>query len=695
MVVCRTNPETRTRPENVVVAHLLRACGALTATALIGGLILAGGAGWSWATAAVSEEDEIISILAEIDPWVVEDTTRVLEFIEQHNRRTDERISSSPHWESTLADLGDLLGIDYIGAPAIGPQGRIYFQMRITGEQEALFYMDGPWGWPMQITPNGWEEKGLHLGNYRLSPNGEYLYQRVMKLGDENWDIHRFERDGRHTVLLEDRSIAFGTPHVEDSDTFYCSIDNREQIWLARYTLSTASLDTLYTEPGAYYLLDLRDDKLLCLRLISFSESQLFEVDAGTGEARDLTGVRLYWSGDYTSDGRILTLTDALSEESEFLKLALMDPVDAPVKPGDMKVLFDPGVEIDDVYFRRETGLACVMLNTDGYSDMVMVDLEGNVTTVPSPGVGIIDHARMNDRGDLVFSFNSPSVAPTAYCLGAGEPDLREIGRISTFGFDFSGTDVSVVRYRSADGTAIPALLYLPQGAERNGSNPCIVSYHGGPPGQSRPYFQRNIAFALSRGVVFLFPNVRGSTGYGPAWEKADDLDARFVALADAESALDFMYEQRWTSADRTAIWGASYGGYTVNYLAVHAPEKFACAVSEVGIADIDWCNQHSDQTFLEGWEREMGEIGSGLTRRLSPIFSAASIARPMLVTAGFNDPRVPPSGPRRFVRVLEELGKDVFYFEETEAGHGAALKSMTTLELARAYTFMFDHIMD
>ncbi len=639
---------------------------------------------------AAASDARIREILEGIDPWVVDDTARVMAFIEGHNQRTVERLEFSPHWKPTLDELGDLLGIDFLAYPDIDNTGRIYFHMRITGEKEALFYVDEPWGWPVQVTPNAWGDEGLEIGAYRLEPDGEYFYLRVMKHGDENWDLYRFERDGSYRRLLEDRSVSYGIPHIIDDDSFYFSIDNRQQIWIGHYSIASGEVDTLYTEPGAFYPVDARDGKILCVRFISFSEHQLFEFDPLTAQTRDVTGVQLIWGADYTKDGRILLLTDALSKEEEFMKLALLDPA-----TGETELLFDPGAEIDGFTFSRERGVACVALNRDGYTELVALNLKGKTRSVPMPGVGISEEVAINANGELVIGFNSPSTPPMLTYHKIGRRGMTTVGAISTFGYDFSQTRVEVVRYPSTDGVLIPALLYVPPGAARDASNPCIVEYHGGPPAQSRPYFQRNIAFGLSRGLVYFFPNVRGSTGYGPAWERADNLEGRFQALADAEAALDYLVEEGWTRPERTAIWGASYGGYTVNYLAVQAPEKFACGVSDVGVADVDWCNEHSDQTFLEGWEREMGALGSDLTHRLSPIFFADAVRRPLYVTAGFNDPRVPASGPRRFAHVLDELGKDVLYYEEVEAGHGTARKSDIARSMARAYTFMFDHILE
>ncbi len=654
-------------------------------------LAVASGAG-----GASAGEERVASLLREVDPWIATDDARVAGFIERHNKATDERLMSSPNWPSVYAELSDVLSIDYVASPDIDNTGRIYFQMRITGERGALFRVDEPSGWPTQITPNAWTDKNMDIGDYVLDPAGDYFYLEVMEQGDENWDIYRFERDGTYRPLLVDRELAFSSPFLDGDDGFFFHIMDLRQgsFWLARYDLASAEVETLYTEPMPFGPVDYHDGRVLCIRFKTASEIQLFEYDAATGETSDLTGYIEIREACYAGDGSILMVSDALSDENEFYKVTLMDPADAPVEPDEMRVIYAPDVEIDGIAFSREAGVAAVTLNRDGYNELVRLDLEGKVAALPSPGVGIIGSRSISDGGDIVFDFNSPSTPPTVLYSAAGGSELAQVASISTFGHDFSGVQVDVVRYPSPDGTLVPALLYVPEGAARDGSNPCIVSYHGGPSGQSLPAFQRNIAFALARGVVFCFPNVRGSTGYGPAWERADNLEGRYLALQDAEAALDYLVQEGWTAPERTAIWGASYGGYTVDYLAVHAPGKFACGISEVGVSDIDWTVEHGNPGFVEAHEAEFGPLGSELTRALSAVHFSDNVAVPLLVTAGSNDPRVPPSDPRRFAWVLEKLGKDVLYREETEFGHGVSGRAKLTNDLAGSYTFIFDHIM-
>ncbi|MBN2227133.1 MAG: S9 family peptidase [candidate division Zixibacteria bacterium] len=636
---------------------------------------------------------KIEALLQEIDPWVTTDTTKILSYIDSCNAVTTTAIESSRYWEPAVRDLSFLLGIDLITSPQIDNTGRIYFMMRLTGESSALFYMDGPMQWPIQLSPNNWTEEGFTISGYTVHPSGNYLLVRVNKFGDEMHDVWYFTRDGKFRPLLESRIIRYsGLIFNEDNpDEFYLYIDNRSQMHIARYTISSGKLDTLYTEPGAFYPTDYYQGKIPFVRWFSFSEGQLAMYDINTKKVTDLSDTALFWAASFTKDGKVLALTSDDSKEDEFMKFCLYDPA----KPKTYTVAYDPGLETDEMAFNRKTGDLIAILNKDGYSLLGGVNLNGNKLVLPQTDIGIISSATGNDLGDLVFEYSSPSVPPTAFKGKIGETAVTQIGKVSTFGFDFSDMKVEVIRYKSADGMEIPALLYIPPTAQKDGNTPAIIEYHGGPPGQSRPYFQRNMAFAFSRGFIFMRPNVRGSTGYGPAYEQADNLEGRFTALKDAEAAIDYLIDEGWSKPEKIAIWGASYGGYTVNWLGTQCPDKFAVIVSEVGVSDVDHTNRHSSQVFAKGWEKEYGPVGSDLTRKLSPIFYAENLKAPILVTGGYNDPRVPPSDPRRFAYVLSKLGKPVYYYEETEQGHGSSFKAQLIHDLASNYVFTMMHVMD
>ncbi len=638
----------------------------------------------SWA------EPRVLEVLQEADGWIIQDTSRILSYIDSCNQVTDDFLMNSKHWQSTYDDLSFLLGIDLATEPEIDNTGRIYFLMRITGQVQALFYMDHPMEFPHQLTPNNWAEQNISIGYYYAHPSGKYVLVGVMQYGNENFDIYKFDRDGKFQPLLVAPEIQYRSIVFKNEDEFYLISNDRKTQTLIKYTISTGKTDTVYTETGWFGPDDYHDGKLVLTRWLSFSESQLFLYDEATKKTKDITKVGLYYGGLFTSDGKVLAYTDALSTEEEFAKFALIDLK----KPKKLNLVYDPKMEVDAFVWIPKLQIVVGALNKDGYSELLAFDLKGKQVKVPQPEIGVISNVSANDYGDIAFDFSSPRVPPTFFHFRLGWERIQQMVPISTFGFDFSQMDVKVIRYPSKDGTMIPALLYVPKDAQKDGNNPAVVSYHGGPPSQSRPYFQRNIAFALSRGLIMLFPNVRGSSGYGPAWEEADNLEGRFSALEDDVAAIDYLINEKWSNPDKIAIWGASYGGYTVNYLATNYPNKFACVVSEVGVADVDYSTTHGDVTFSAGWEKEMGPVGSELTQKLSPIFYAQNVSRPILVTAGFHDPRVFPGDPRRFGYVLKELGKDVFYFEQTKSGHGGAQKSLLIEDFTRSYVFVLEHLL-
>lgn len=636
---------------------------------------------------------KVEAILNEIDPWVRTDTTRIMNYIDSSNTVTMDYIMSSKYWDPVVEELSFLLGIDFIDGTQITNDGRIYFTMRITGDKAALFYMDGPMGWPIQVTPNSWTEEGITISGFYVHPNGEYLIVQTHVNGDERMDLWYFDKMGHFRPLLIDRNTGFYFAGFdrENPDRFFVLPYDRKTFRIGEYNLASDVFDTLYYEPGIYFPGDYYNGKMTIIRQFGGSMFQVGLYDLASNEITALTDTAIYSSPSFTEEGKILVLTDAESDKDEFTKLCLLDPA----KPKDLKVIYDPEYEIDSYFYDRHLKIIYLNLNKDGYSLPKFIDLKGKEIPFPETGIGIVSSVSTNDSGDVVFTFVSPNVAPRAYQFKLGETDKELVAKVSTFGYDFSDIDVQVIRYPSEDGTLIPALVYIPKSAKKDGNNPAIVEYHGGPAQMHRPYFQRNLAFALSKGIIFVRPNVRGSSGYGPAWEQADNLEGRFTALKDAEYAIDYLINEGWSKPEKIAIWGGSYGGYTVDWLAGNAPDKFAVAISLVGVSHPDHTIEYSNPVFIPYWNTEYGPMGSELIRKAAPIFYAENVSKPILVTAGFNDPRVPPSDPRRYAYVLNKLGKKVWYYEEIEAGHGSSGKKQVIRDLAMQYVFTMMYIME
>src|SRR6516225_1298065 len=124
---------------------------------------------------------------------------------------------------------------------------------------------------------------------------------------------------------------------------------------------------------------------------------------------------------------------------------------------------------------------------------------------------------RSQHLGNLLHRFK-------VYDLGSKK--ARQLTFFAIAGLDPASIPQSeLVHYRTFDGKVISAFVWVPFNLKRDGTNPGIVLPHGGPTGQMVDYFNREAAALASRGYVCIAPNVRGSTGYGMDFQRANHQD--------------------------------------------------------------------------------------------------------------------------------------------------------------------------
>jgi dipeptidyl aminopeptidase/acylaminoacyl peptidase len=119
-------------------------------------------------------------------------------------------------------------------------------------------------------------------------------------------------------------------------------------------------------------------------------------------------------------------------------------------------------------------------------------------------------------------------------CLGAAEP-VRYLTDTRPPAMQASEpVTPELIRYPAADGTLIPAFLYRPPGP---GPHPVLLSVHGGPEQQARPAYDPLHQCLLASGIAVLAPNIRGSSGYGHAWQMPIYRDWGGIDLDDLAAA--------------------------------------------------------------------------------------------------------------------------------------------------------------
>lgn len=237
------------------------------------------------------------------------------------------------------------------------------------------------------------------------------------------------------------------------------------------------------------------------------------------------------------------------------------------------------------------------------------------------------------------------------------------------------GEDAS---FTSHDGTRVSARLYLPASAlgfER--PRPLVYYVHGGPQSQERPDFawfsMPLIQFLTLNGFAVFVPNARGSSGYGLSYMKHVDRDWGGQDRLDHVHAMaKVLPNDPRVDARRAAVVGRSYGGYMTLTLAGRHPELWSAAVDMFGPYDLPTWVTRLPETWKPYFTLALGdpEKDHDFLVERSPRTHIETLACPLLVIQGKNDPRVIEQESRDVVEQLRAKGKDVEYLMFENEGH-------------------------
>jgi dipeptidyl aminopeptidase/acylaminoacyl peptidase len=317
-------------------------------------------------------------------------------------------------------------------------------------------------------------------------------------------------------------------------------------------------------------------------------------------------------------------------------------------------------------------------INQDASTRLTITDTRGNrpvrLTGVPA---GDITGVRFNrDETTIAFTVNGSTSPTDIYVASLADGRARRLTRALNPAIDQAQlVEAEVARFRSYDGRQIPGILYRPRGASAANPVPVVVLVHGGPGGQARLGYNPMVQHLVNHGYAVYDINNRGSSGYGKTFFHLDDRRHGDADLRDVVAARHWLAGLDWTT-DRVAVMGGSYGGYmTAAALAFH-PEVFDAGVNIFGVTN--WTRTLQSIPAWWGAERAalFDELGDPATdaerhRRISPLFHAANIRRPLLVVQGANDPRVLQVESDELVAAVRRNNVPVEYVLFPDEGHG------------------------
>ncbi|HZR28156.1 MAG TPA: prolyl oligopeptidase family serine peptidase [Terriglobales bacterium] len=535
------------------------------------------------------------------------------------------------------------------------------------------------------------------------APSGDYFLLHKDVGGGEWYQYYRYDlASGDITLLTDGKSRNLNAVFAHHDNRFVYTSTRRTgkdtDLWIMDATDAKSDHMLLQLEGGGWSPEDWSVDnkKILLREEVSANESYLWMVDAGTGEKQLLTPrggpeAVAYQRPRFSKDGKgIYVITD---RDSEFLRLAYFDL--AGMQPTYLTSDIKWDVESADLAEDGKT--VAFMTDEDGIGKLYLLDTASRkhrpVTGVPT---GVIDeiqfHKNSRDLGIVVASAKSPADV-FSVDINTGKVErwtTSETGGLNPANF----VEPELVKWQTFDGKTLSGFLYKPDPQKFPGKRPVIVNIHGGPEGQSRPGYQgRNNYYINEMGIAIVYPNVRGSTGYGKTFLKLDNGMHRDDTYKDIGALLDWIGHNPSLDGSKIMITGGSYGGHMTWATAAFYDDKICCSLPIVGMSNLVTELEHTEAYRRDLRRAEYGDERDPKMReyleRIAPLNNSEKIHKPVFAVVGKNDPRVPWTESRQMLDKLKNNGVTTWFLMANDEGHGYAKKKNQEFQFYATIVFI------
>jgi dipeptidyl aminopeptidase/acylaminoacyl peptidase len=599
-----------------------------------------------------------------------------------------------------------MLDVRAPGGGLLSPDGkRMFFGWTITGTPQ-IYRLDGPMRFPVQLT--GGEDATTLAA---ITRDGRSLVVQRDRSGEENPGLYLLSVEGGALVPIQH------LPKVQtmldlvsdDGASLYYRANDRapDSYALYRYDLRTGAKELVFGEPGIWSIADERASKagrtLLLEKAVGSNMSEFYELDLATKALTPRIGIgeREDYRARYGAGGELLVLTPKLGEYRRLYRLGEkgLEPVTPELSHDVSDFELDPA---------RKRILYTV--NEGGYTRAFALDA-ATKQPLALPKLPSADHVAFGTStydGKRTTLTIDPGTSPArSYVLDWGASSLAQWHSPSTPEIDVSRfARVTLESYPARDGTKIPMFVRRPEGCAsrtaassgaEQGPCPVVVSFHGGPEGQSVAGFSVRAQLFVDAGFVYAEPNVRGSEGYGRSWLHADDGPKRLDVLTDIEDAARFVRSQ-WVVGDKApkvGVYGGSYGGYSTLAAMTIFAGAYDAGVSVVGISSITTFlkNTAPYRRALRISEYGDPEKDAEALERLSPIRFVDRVSAPLLLVQGATDPRVPVGEATQFYDAMKAKGLPGELIIFPDEGHGMRKRPNQVLAMGHTIRFFQKHL--
>jgi len=598
-----------------------------------------------------------------------------------------------PLAEQVARRIQAMIDVRGAGGGAITSKGdRMIYSSSITGSPQ-LWRQDGAMKFPIQLT--GGEDRTSVAG---IAPNDSYIVVSRDIGGGENPGLYTMALAGgplklvQHTPKVQ-TALAFIS---DDSKTLYFRANDikPDSYAIYRFDVASGKRELVFDQPGIWSVADERGDTWLLEKALGNTQIEIYQYELKTKKLTPLLGQNeseQYEVKFGAKPGQVLVVTNKLGDFHRLYRLEAgkLTPISPDVKH-----------DIEGFGIDHQRARIYYQLNVDGYAKVNVLDARTlKPLTLPKlPDAENVRYSGVSRNGRFVQLATDSSTSPLQSVVFDWQTRKLTTWRVPmTPEVDTKKfAKVTLEFYPARDGTKIPMFVRRP--ASCPGPCPVVVSFHGGPEGQSKAGFSGTAQLFVDAGFVFVEPNVRGSTGYGKTWLHADDGPKRLTVVTDIEDVAKYI-RASWAKggkAPKIGVTGGSYGGYATLMAMTYFAGAYDAGVQIVGISNlVSFLNNTAPyRRILRTSEYGDPVKDKDALVKLSPITHVGKLKAPLMSIQGLNDPRVPVGEAVQIYKELERRkipGGLILFPDE---GHGSAKRGNQVLTAGHTIAFFEKHLM-
>jgi len=285
---------------------------------------------------------------------------------------------------------------------------------------------------------------------------------------------------------------------------------------------------------------------------------------------------------------------------------------------------------------------------------------------------GIIGQVENN----LVISRTDMNHAPELYTVDLTKGNMQQLTHVNDD--TYKTVNMSKVERRyvtTTDNKKMLVWVIYPPGFNPNKKYPALLYCQGGPQSPLTQTYSFRWNFQLMAGgdYIIVAPNRRGMYGHGQAWNEQISKDWGGQVMKDYLSAIDDVSKEKYVDKSRLGCVGASYGGYSVFYLAGIHNNRFKTFIAHDGVFDLKSMSGTTEELWFTNWDNggyyweKNNKEAQKTFEQFNPINFVDKWNTPILIIQGGKDYRVPiEQGLQAFQAAqLRGLKSKLLYFPD------------------------------